>query len=650
MNLAGRLEVPDGTRVLLLDLDGVLLDSLSLDLALVPQMLARRWPNHGTQVTPSQITARFAEPVGTFWESLLGDLGVTCSREEVAALAAEHERVRAGYAFEVLPGMRDIIVAARDCEVQVVAVSNNREADIRSMLAASGIAHLFDHVVGLDSVDGAAKPDPALYCEAVRVVGAPPVQCVALEDSLAGLASARGAGCTTLAVATGAATFAELEQSGLAQRVLMDMRVARVEVGFTDPRNRSLVSANEFVTHMVEHIFWRLGLGGRVDWPSDDWSGLGAAIGRALAGSLLPAGSSAVLGMIDDGSCEVVIDLGGQGVHITGAYDVDVEWFLSLPVEQVAHGRVLVDLMRGLSSGVGASISVRVCSLEDPHHTWEGVFRSLGMCLRQLLASHAGGAASGGVLSPTGPTAHGSCESTRSVEDTLDARYGWRFSDVTSLGGVASRSTAESEVLLSASFSGRAGCSLHAEVSDSIPLGGFEALLDALARAAGLHLTVSFRATALSSSHVVFEDVGLTLGKVLLQVAQQRWRHLGMSGFGSSISVPGDLEALTRVAISIEGRKFWKFVALEAPYSALRRGMLVGRPVRPDLRSEGLDDFIDGLAGGLGASIMVHVASFDDPSSSWWCTFSGLGTAIGRAFAADPLRVGLPPGVKATLV
>ena len=67
------------------------------------------------------------------------------------------------------------------------------------------------------------------------------------------------------------------------------------------------------------------------------------------------------------------------------------------------------------------------------------------------------------------------------------------------------------------------------------------------------------------------------------------------------------------------------------------------------LFSEDLDDFVDGLAGGLQSSVIVHVDSDVDPISGWPMLFRGLGEAIGELLMVNPYRLALTPGVKATL-
>ena len=96
------------------------------------------------------------------------------------------------------------------------------------------------------------------------------------------------------------------------------------------------------------------------------------------------------MGMLDDGSAEALIELGEPGVlSLDAAGGVDLEWFLSMRCEQLSSGVPLVQLLSGLARGLPAALSVVVCSLEDPHHTWEGVFRAVGTSLSRVFSPSA---------------------------------------------------------------------------------------------------------------------------------------------------------------------------------------------------------------------------------------------------------------------
>jgi sugar-phosphatase len=69
------------------------------------------------------------------------------------------------------------------------------------------------------------KPDPAGYRLAARRLGAPPAECVAIEDSPGGVRAAREAGMTTFGVAN-THQASELHEAHLVIKSLTDLEVS----------------------------------------------------------------------------------------------------------------------------------------------------------------------------------------------------------------------------------------------------------------------------------------------------------------------------------------------------------------------------------------------------------------------------------------
>jgi imidazoleglycerol phosphate dehydratase HisB len=179
---------------------------------------------------------------------------------------------------------------------------------------------------------------------------------------------------------------------------------------------------------------------------------------------------------------------------------------------------------------------------------------------------------------------------------------------------------------------------------------GFRDLLQRMADRAGFSLQAVFQSKVLSSSHVLLEDTGRVLGKALSEVLIQRMHDQGVNGAGSSLRTSNDYrrQAIT-VGVSVEGRKFFRFVPRSAGMDEVRRKLLIGRTVLGGLYSEDLDDFLDGLTWGFGCSLAVHVKDLPDPDDAWRMIFDHLGLALNDVFQPNPYRKGVPPGVKANL-
>lgn len=88
-----------------------------------------------------------------------------------------------------------LVQELRDRGVAVAVISASRNAT--AVLAAAGVGEIFD--VRVDGRDAAAlgldgKPDPAVFLEAVRRLGAEPRRAAVVEDSLAGVQAGRAGG------------------------------------------------------------------------------------------------------------------------------------------------------------------------------------------------------------------------------------------------------------------------------------------------------------------------------------------------------------------------------------------------------------------------------------------------------------------------
>ena len=102
------------------------------------------------------------------------------------------------------PGAPEL-VRALGIEVPLAIASGALHSEVQGILEVVKLDDAFETVVGADDVPR-TKPDPAPYREAVRRLaegrnGLAPSDCLAIEDTMAGIASALGAGLTVVGVA-----------------------------------------------------------------------------------------------------------------------------------------------------------------------------------------------------------------------------------------------------------------------------------------------------------------------------------------------------------------------------------------------------------------------------------------------------------------
>jgi HAD superfamily hydrolase (TIGR01509 family) len=176
------------------DMDGVLLDTEPCWHRAETELLRR----HGgpTDFDPFATTGWSMEATLELYTGWLG-LG----REDFPALEAElMEIVRDEYtrSMEHRPGARELVDRLRG--VVPLAVASNTAHDLVVFaLETTGLLDAFDAVVTADQV-AHGKPAPDVYLEACRRLGVAPSEAIALEDSESGIASAKAAGMTVVAI------------------------------------------------------------------------------------------------------------------------------------------------------------------------------------------------------------------------------------------------------------------------------------------------------------------------------------------------------------------------------------------------------------------------------------------------------------------
>ncbi|MDP9468017.1 MAG: HAD-IA family hydrolase, partial [Chloroflexota bacterium] len=111
------------------------------------------------------------------------------------------------------PGALELVERLRG-RVPLGLASNSPRRLVDAALRTAGLTDVFDAIVTADDV-ARAKPAPDLYLLACERLGVAPGEALALEDSASGVAAAKAAGLTCIAVPQ----FAEADVSA-ADRVI----------------------------------------------------------------------------------------------------------------------------------------------------------------------------------------------------------------------------------------------------------------------------------------------------------------------------------------------------------------------------------------------------------------------------------------------
>ena len=185
-------------RALVFDFDGVLADSEMLHFRVYNELLAAS----GVQISKEDYCRKYLgfDDEGVF-EHLAADFNLLLGDEEIEMLIKEKAQ-----RFEAIVSTSNVLYPAAAACVRRLAAewplaicSGARRSEIEIMLRGAGLDEAFRFIVATGDTDyGKPAPDP--YLKAAERHGVPPACCVAIEDSHAGLDSARAAGMRTIAI------------------------------------------------------------------------------------------------------------------------------------------------------------------------------------------------------------------------------------------------------------------------------------------------------------------------------------------------------------------------------------------------------------------------------------------------------------------
>ena len=182
---------------ILWDLDGVLADTGEAHYAAWRALFAER----GENITHGQ----FAETFGMSNLPILRQwLGDEPSDEELVALGLHKEELYREFVEDnvrTLPGVRDLLEAAKDHGYRQAVASSGEMANIVTVIRALGIANYFDALVS-GAFLPQSKPDPAIFVQSAGALGVPEARCLVVEDGTVGVEAARRAGMACLAITT----------------------------------------------------------------------------------------------------------------------------------------------------------------------------------------------------------------------------------------------------------------------------------------------------------------------------------------------------------------------------------------------------------------------------------------------------------------
>jgi beta-phosphoglucomutase len=185
-------------KAFIFDLDGVIVDTARYHF-LAWQKLAQEL---GIEFTPEHNEELKGVSRVRSLEIIL-ELGkVTASQEDKNRWLVQKNEDYLGYLVnidqsEVLPGVMPILQFLKEKNQPIALGSASKNA--RPILEKTGIIHYFDAIVDGNDVTN-AKPDPEVFLQAAKLLGATPENSIVFEDSVAGVQAANIANMTSIGI------------------------------------------------------------------------------------------------------------------------------------------------------------------------------------------------------------------------------------------------------------------------------------------------------------------------------------------------------------------------------------------------------------------------------------------------------------------
>ena len=211
--------LPDRFRAVIFDMDGLLLDTEVLWHRAETELFARHGAEFSWADKMQVIGTSFAFTADYFADRL------GRPRADGPGLVREMVELMHGHLKEQVegrPGAVELVERLRG-HTRLGLASNSPRTLVDTALATARITDAFEAIVTSDDVVE-PKPAPDLYLLACERLGVAPAEALALEDSASGVAAAKAAGLTCIAVPQ----YAEIDVSA-ADRVIDSLEDLLVE-------------------------------------------------------------------------------------------------------------------------------------------------------------------------------------------------------------------------------------------------------------------------------------------------------------------------------------------------------------------------------------------------------------------------------------
>lgn len=160
----------------------------------------------------------------------------------------------------------------------------------------------------------------------------------------------------------------------------------------------------------------------------------------------------------------------------------------------------------------------------------------------------------------------------------------------------------------------------------------FSHMLEHIAWRSGVTLETDISLADFTLNHVIYEDLGITLGKAAHAYIWDN-KPEGAVGYGDGVGIIDEAKAVC--AVSFEERAYCSITHEAVSLPAETENVL----------SEDLLTFLEGFCQGAQCTLHIDIEKGVNGHHIWEAVFRAFGIALGRAFYLDPARKNLSAGV-----
>jgi HAD superfamily hydrolase (TIGR01509 family) len=209
-------------KAVIFDLDGVLVDTEALHYRAWVEALKK----FGVKFTEKEYMDYVGQGIRQIAHDLAERYGLDFDKFFSERRRLGSEIIDAEKKPRIMPFAKEALEFFRESKMKMALASGGYRDGVDTKVSRSGLAGYFGAIVSLSDV-GYGKPHPDVYIEASKMLGVRPEECLAFEDTAAGVQSAKSAGMTCFAIPN---RFTENQDFSIADRVFPSLKEAMAHV------------------------------------------------------------------------------------------------------------------------------------------------------------------------------------------------------------------------------------------------------------------------------------------------------------------------------------------------------------------------------------------------------------------------------------